>query len=80
MYKWELRQIDAWADMEGDWTWNESFKIRELEIEDGSEKSFLMDQVMDKYKSRFAVVYDGSIYELVRVEGSCPILALIPID
>ena len=80
MYKWELRQIDAWADMEGDWTWNESIRIRGVDLEDGLEKSFLMDQVIDKYKSRFAVVYDGSIYELVRVEDSCPILALIPVD
>ena len=25
---WELREIDAWADGEGGWTWNDSFVLK----------------------------------------------------
>ena len=25
---WELREVDAWADGEGGWTWNDSFVLK----------------------------------------------------
>ena len=44
-YNYELRQVDAvWYD--DHWVWNESYFIEDVELEDGTEEEFLLEQIV----------------------------------
>ena len=77
-YNYELRQVDAlWYD--GHWVWNESNHIEDVELEDGTEKEFLLEQIVPECRKYFAVEYDanGDVFELVdKRDGRRPVLAL----
>lgn len=77
-YNYELRQVDAlWYD--GHWVWNESYHIEDVELEDGTEKEFLLEQIVPECRKYFAVEYDanGDVFELVdKRDGRRPVLAL----
>ena len=38
MVKFEIRQIDAWAEAEGGWTWNNSIKVGEFQTRAADQK------------------------------------------
>ena len=77
-YNYELRQVDAlWYD--GHWVWNESYHIEDVELEDGTEKEFLLEQIVPECRKYFAVEYyaNGDVFELVdKRDGRRPVLAL----
>ena len=76
-YKYELRQVDAlWYD--DGWSWNESYFIEDVELEEGTEKDFLLEQIVPECRKYFEVEYDGDVYELCdKTEENRPVLALI---
>ena len=75
---YELRQVDAlWYD--DHWVWNESYFIEDVELEDGTEKEFLLEQIVPECRKYFAVEYDVrcDVFELVdKRDGRRPVLAL----
>lgn len=78
-YDYELRQVDAlWY---GDhWVWNESYHIEDVELEDGTEEKFLLEQIVPECRKDFAVEYDanGDVFELLdKTEENRPAMALV---
>lgn len=84
-YKYEIRQIDAWAEDEFSWSWNESYKIGEFETAaDDHKKAFLralhrLGIVCKRGKCK-VVSPDGSYYELQDRKTDEPLLAAIPMN
>lgn len=78
-YDYELRQVDAvWFDDR--WVWNESYHIEDVELEDGTEEEFLLEQIVPECREYFAVEYDanGDVFELLdKAEGNRPAMALV---
>ena len=78
-YNYELRQVDAlWYD--DHWVWNESYFIEDVELEDGTEKEFLLEQIVPECRKYFAVEYDanGDVFELLdKTEDNRPVMALV---
>ena len=65
-YDYELRQVDAlWYD--DHWIWNASYHIEDVELEDGTEEKFLLEQIVPECREYFAVEYDanGDVFELL---------------
>ncbi len=82
MVKFEIRQIDAWAEAEGGWTWNNSIKVGEFQTRAADQKraflyAFHKLGIVCK-RGRMAVVYDGDIYELQDRRTNEPLFAAIP--
>lgn len=78
----EIRQIDAWADGEGGWTWNESWHIADFSTQAKNEKRACI-HALNKHgisfkRGRFIIDYDGSIYEVQDRKTHEPIFAFIP--
>ena len=77
-YDYELLQVDAlWYN--DHWVWNESYFIEDVELEDGTEEEFLLEQIVPECRKYFAVEYDvnGDVFELVdKRDGRRPVLAL----
>ena len=76
---YELRQVDAlWY---GDhWVWNESYHIEDVELENGTEEEFLLEQIVPECRKDFAVEYDanGDVFELLdKTEENRPAMALV---
>ena len=78
-YDYELRQVDAvWYD--DHWVWNESYFIEDVELEDGTEEEFLLEQIVPECREYFAVEYDasGDVFELLdKTEDNRPAMALV---
>lgn len=78
-YDYELRQVDAlWYDDQ--WVWNESYHIEDVELEDGTEEEFLLEQIVPECREYFAVEYDanGDVFELLdKTEDNRPAMALV---
>lgn len=87
-YRYEIRQIDAWATDETDdgfplWSWNESWHICEFEsAAENIGRMFLrkIHALGIYFTAKVKVVYDGSIYEIQRCDNDEPLFALLPID
>ena len=79
-YDHELRQVDAvWYD--DHWIWNESYHIEDVELEDGTEEEFLLEQIVPECREYFAVEYNanGDVFELLdKTEDNRPAMALVP--
>ena len=78
-YVYELRQVDAlWYD--DHWIWNESYHIEDVELEDGTEEEFLLEQIVPECRKYFSVEYDanGDVFELLdKTEDNRPAMALV---
>lgn len=84
-YTYEIRQIDAWSDGEGGWTWNDSSHLGEFTVTEGcgnDKRAFLraLKNFVTLPRGKFKVDYDGSIYEVVKRKTGEPIFAAIPIN
>ena len=79
-YDYELLQVDAlWYN--DHWVWNESYFIEDVELEDGTEKEFLLEQIVPEYRKDFTVEYgvNGDVFELLdKTEDNRPVMALVP--
>ena len=80
--RFEVRQIDAWAEPCGGWTWNESCRLFDFKTEAKDEKRAFLRALhshgISLCRGRCRVDYDGSIYEVCERKGGRPLLAAIP--
>ena len=79
---WELREIDAWADEVGGWTWNDSFVIKRFRS-DADDLKGLFLRVLADVRGRplprgvFRVDdRDWNILEVQRRRDGCPVWAM----
>ena len=49
---WELREIDAWADGEGGWTWNDSFVLKRFRSESVNLRGLFLRDPREAFVSR----------------------------
>ena len=80
---WELREIDAWADGEGGWTWNDSFVLKRFRS-DADDLKGLFLRVLADVRGRplprgvFRVDdSDWNILEVQRRRDGCPVWAMM---
>ena len=85
-YKYEIRQIDAWAEYEDQfsWSWNESYHIGEFETAAQDHKRAFLRALhragIAFYPGRVKTEYDGSIYEVVDRKTGEPLFAALPMN
>ena len=79
---WELREIDAWADEVGGWTWNDSFALKRFRS-DADDLKGLFLRVLADVRGRplprgvFRVDdSDWNILEVQRRRDGCPVWAM----
>ena len=80
---WELREIDAWADEVGGWTWNDSFVLKRFRS-DADDLKGLFIRVLADVRGRplprgvFRVDdSDWNILEVQRRKDGCPVWAMV---
>ena len=80
---WELREIDAWADEVGGWTWNNSFVLKRFRS-DADDLKGLFLRVLADVRGRLLPrgVFrvddsDWNILEVQRRRDGCPIYAMV---
>ena len=80
---WELRKIDAWADGEEGWTWNDSFVLKRFRS-DADDLKGLFLRVLADIRGRplprgvFRVDdSDWDILEVQRRRDGCPVYAMM---
>ena len=80
---WELREIDACADGEGEWTWNDSFVLKRFRS-DADDLRGLFLRVLADVRGRpltrrvFRVDdSDWNILEVQRRRDGCPVYAMM---
>ena len=83
-YKYELRQIDAWADVGDGWTYNETWKLAEYETEATDEKRAFLYQLhklgISCKRGKCVVISDGSLLELVDRKTFEPLFCAVPVN
>lgn len=80
----ELCSIDAWAEPEGGWCWNDSFRLEEgiVFADDALTPRKILkalrdwDYLADGSKGRLRVVEDWPVIEIQNKSNGCPYLAL----
>ena len=77
MHDYELRVIDAWK-YDDVWVWNESFRVRDVSILEGSEEAELLSYIAPEERAEVYVACDGGVYELRERKTDEPIMALVP--
>lgn len=87
MIKYELRQIDAWADPEGGWTYNETFHLDEYFISKEATHQDILNALRgpwiyeDASFESFVFEEDGNgMIEICLKDDGCPIFCLIPLE
>lgn len=69
MAKFLVRQVEAWADPDGGWTYNNVFVIGEVKTKAKNEKkaitAFLRRNGIVFRKNRTRIWFDGDNYEIV---------------
>ena len=80
---WELREVDAWADEVGGWTWNDSFVLKRFRS-DADDLKGLFLRVLADVRGRplprgvFRVDdSDWNILEVQRRRDGCPVWAMM---
>lgn len=82
---WELREIDAWDDPDGGWTWNDSFVLKRFRSDSINLKGLFLRVLADingKPLPRGVFRVDDSdwnILEVQRRKDGCPVWAMIRI-
>ena len=80
---WELREIDAWADGDGGWTWNDTFLLKRFRSDADDLKGLFLRVLADvngKPLPRGVFRVDDSdwnILEAQRRKDGCPVWAMI---
>ena len=82
-FEYEIRQIEAWADIEG-WTWNNSFNLGTFSTRAADHKRAFLNALHNLgivcKRGACYVDYDGSIYELRERKTGMPLFAAIPLN
>lgn len=81
-FSYDVRQIDAWTEPAGGWTWNSSYHIGTMETAADPRRA-LPDYLRRKHgiifkRNRTRIEYDGSIYEIQDRKTKEPLYAAIP--
>lgn len=77
---WRILEIDAWAEPEGGWTWNDAFTLKEFRSDAEDMKRVFLRE-LKKLRGRpldrgaFYVSDDFEILEVRRRNDECPIWA-----
>ena len=80
---WELREIDAWADEVGGWTWNDSFVLKRFRSDADDLKGLFLRVLADVRRrplSRGVFRVDDrdwNILEVQRRKDGCPVWAMM---
>ena len=80
---WELREVDAWADGEGGWTWNDSFVFKRFRSDADDLKRLFLRVLADVHgrplpRAVFRVDdSDWDILEVQRRRDGCPVYAMV---
>ena len=80
---WELREIDAWADEVGGWTWNDSFVLKRFRSDADDLKGLFLRVLADVRRRPlprgvFRVDdSDWNILEVQRRKDGCPVWAMM---
>lgn len=80
---WELREIDAWADEVGGWTWNNSFVLKRFRSDADDLKGLFLRMLADVRgrplpRGVFRVDdSDWNILEVQRRRDGCPVWAMM---
>ena len=81
-YSYDIREIDAWIDPDGGWSWNSSFHIGTMETAAKDEKRALSAFLKKRgicFKLNRTIIYDdGSIIEIQDRKTKEPLFAAIP--
>lgn len=82
-YKYDLRQVEAWADIEG-WTYNQTWKLAEFETAAKEHKTAFLRALhkigVSCKRGKCKVVSDGSIYELIDRKTLEPLFCAVPLN
>lgn len=80
-YNYEIRQVDAWRDVEG-WTYNETWHLCDVKSGANDEKRLFLRSLHRRgitlKKGRTKVSYDGSIWEVIDRKTLEPLFCMIP--
>lgn len=78
----EVRQIDAWAEPGGGWSWNESYRLFDFKTEARDVKCAFLRALRRNgigfHRGRCRVDYDGDVYEVCERKGGRPLFAATP--
>lgn len=77
----EIRQVDAWADPDCGWYWNDSYNLGEFTTAGDVPRAFrraLAKMGVRFYKGRTVTEYDGDVYEITDRATREPLFAAIP--
>ena len=77
MHDYELRVINAWK-YDDVWVWNNSFRVRDVSILEGSEEAELLSYIAPEERAEVYVACDGDVFELRERKTDEPIMALVP--
>ena len=80
---WVLKEIDAWAEPEGEWTWNDSFVLKRFRSDADDLKGLFLRVLADVRghplpRGVFRVDdSDWDILEVQRRRDGCPVYAMV---
>lgn len=81
-YKYDVREIDAWTDPDGVWSWNSSYHIGTMETA-GDPRRALSAYLKKRgicFKLNRTIIYDdGSVIEIQDRKTKEPLYAAIPL-
>lgn len=81
--RFELRTVDAWAEPDGGWVWNESRHVGYLDTFSRNVRRAFRRAVRRlgwDYGRSYAVQYDGDVYELVDRKSGKPVFACLYVE
>jgi hypothetical protein len=83
-FEYEIRQIEAWADIDSLWTWNDSYHIGNFSTRAENHKRAFLNALHNLgivcKRGKCKVEFDGSIYELVDRKTLEPLFAAVPLN
>lgn len=81
-YSYDVREIDAWSDLESGWTWNASYHIGTMETAAEDVRRALTAYLKRRgivFKLNRTIIYDdGSVIEIQDRKTKEPLYAAIP--
>lgn len=82
--RYELRQVEAWRDMEG-WYYNNTFRITDYAVSVNANHKRAFLRAMNKSgfvckRGSCRVEYDGTVFELVNRKTGEPLMYAMPVN
>lgn len=81
-FKYEIRQVDAWTDPDGGWTYNETWRLGEMETTGDPRRAFprwlAKKGIVFKHARTRIETPDGSLYEILDRKTLEPLFCAVP--